>query len=239
MKKKSAEFNKGIIDDSFFDENYFGDGDSPTAGYNGLLNLEGMNRDMAKDFAPIFGLKKGDRVLDLGCAAGMMVSNWQQAGIDACGIDISRYAIEWGRKRYGLDKRIFCGSIHDLSRWPDDSFDFIFSQQVFEHLPAALCKDLAAECFRVHKPGGRMWVGLVLRHPSIAPETEVIDKDPSHQTMQYKEWWDRLFCDAGYRLYWDLEIAMIERSAMWKKLRWHQLAYLKPRIEVSHGSSDQ
>lgn len=229
MAKKTTGFKPGIIDGSFFDKNYWGDGDKPKAGYDGLLNLEGMNRDMARDFTPIFELKKGDRVLDLGCAAGMMVANWQQMGIDAYGVDISQYAIDWGRQRYGLGDRVFCGSAHDLREWPDAHFDFIFSQQVFEHLPETRCADLARECFRLHKPGGKMWVGLVLRPPSVALNVELTDLDPTHQTIRHKEWWDRIFCDAGYRLCWDLEIAMIEKSFMWKKLRWHQLAYYKPK----------
>lgn len=212
----------------FFNEKYWerGGGDKP--GYAGLATLEGMNRDMAREFVPIFGLAKGAKLLDLGCGGGYFVRSLLDLGIDAWGIDVSEYAIRQGRELYDLRDRIFVGSVHDLSRWKDETFDFIYSQQVFEHLPEEFTINLVKECFRVHKPGGHMWAGLVLRSYDIPADQKVSDRDPTHITVKHKDWWNDLFLQAGYRLCPDLEIRMVEQSDIWKKLRWHQLAYYRP-----------
>lgn len=212
----------------FYDEEWWerGGGDKP--GYNGIVTLEGMNRDFANEFIPIWRLSKGDKVLDLGCGAGWFVRALLDRGFDAKGIDISAYAIKRGHELYGLKGRIFEGSVHDLSRWPDEGFDFIYSQQVFEHLPEQYVDALVHECWRVHKPGGAMWVGLVLRPPQLAESMPLSDRDPTHITVKHREFWDSQFVPVGYRLYPDLEVGMIERSRHWQELRWGQLAYYKP-----------
>jgi cyclopropane fatty-acyl-phospholipid synthase-like methyltransferase len=215
----------------FFDEEWWERGGGTRAGYNGITTLEGMNKSFVKEFLPIWGLKKGDRLLDLGWGAGWFVRYCLDAGIDACGIDISAYAIARGRELYELDDRIVEGSIHDLSVWPDGHFDFLYSQQVFEHLPERYADDLIAECRRVHKPGGAMWVGLVLRPPQMSEDDAHTDREPTHITVKHRGFWDARFMAAGYRLYPALEVAMIEKSTNWQSLRWDQLAYYLPDEE--------
>jgi predicted SAM-dependent methyltransferase len=40
--------------------------------------------------------------------------------------------------------------------WPDNTFDFIFSEHMIEHVPYAAGRRMLEECFRVLKPGGRI-----------------------------------------------------------------------------------
>ena len=47
-----------------------------------------------KDFIKFYKLRKGDKVLDIGCAKGFFVNDLVDKGIDAYGIDISSYAIK-------------------------------------------------------------------------------------------------------------------------------------------------
>jgi cyclopropane fatty-acyl-phospholipid synthase-like methyltransferase len=225
---KLSKIEHDAVTGAFFDEEYWERGGGVKAGYEGIDTLIGMNRDMADEFIPIFGLKKGMKVLDLGCGAGWFVRALLDRGIDAYGIDVSEYAVKKGWELYGLKGRTIIGSIHDLGRCEDRQFDFLYSQQVFEHLPEAYCINLAKECYRIHKPGGRMWSGLVMRPSWQVPDFHYSDRDPTHFTIKYKDFWNELFCAAGYRLCPEIEIAMIEKSPTWQKLRWHQLAYLKP-----------
>src|SRR6185295_12398234 len=75
-----------------FGEMYF---DGPREyGYGGY-RYDGRWVPVAKDMIAHFGLEPGMRVLDIGCAKGFLVKDLQQAGagIEAFGLDISRYAL--------------------------------------------------------------------------------------------------------------------------------------------------
>jgi len=45
-------------------------------------------------------------------------------------------------------------SMADLSPYPDDSFDLVYSGQTIEHVPEPVADDVIAETFRVLRPGG-------------------------------------------------------------------------------------
>ena len=84
------------------------------------------------------------RVLDFGCGSGEMVSAYRAAGYQAFGCDIvvDRETPELRRIR-SEDLRI---------PFDDGTFDFVFSDQVFEHV--ADPERAACEIWRVLKPGG-------------------------------------------------------------------------------------
>src|SRR5690349_2186904 len=73
---------------------------------------------------------KPRRVLDAGCAMGLLVEAFWDRGVEAMGIDISPYAISRVRR----DMRPYCrvGSLTDPI---DGSFDLITCIEVMEHLP--------------------------------------------------------------------------------------------------------
>src|SRR5262245_31820464 len=75
-----------------FGEQYF---DGPREyGYGGY-RYDGRWAPVAQDMVTHFGLKPGDRVLDVGCAKGFLVKDLMKAlpGLEAFGLDISEYAI--------------------------------------------------------------------------------------------------------------------------------------------------
>jgi protein-L-isoaspartate(D-aspartate) O-methyltransferase len=76
-----------------FDKDYF-DGDR-TCGYGGY-KYDGRWQPFARKLIERYGLKPGDRVLDIGCGKGFLVYDLTQAlpGLHVIGIDISSYAIE-------------------------------------------------------------------------------------------------------------------------------------------------
>jgi cyclopropane fatty-acyl-phospholipid synthase-like methyltransferase len=61
-------------------------------GYGGF-RYDGRWQSVAQDIVDHFGLKLGDRVLDIGCAKGFLVKDLLALGIDAYGIDVSKYAL--------------------------------------------------------------------------------------------------------------------------------------------------
>jgi hypothetical protein len=84
------------------------------------------------------------RVLDAGCAWGLLVEALRERGVDAWGIDISEYAIT----QVSPDARPYCrvGSIADPI---DERYDLIVCLEVVEHMPAPEA-DRAIENFCAH-----------------------------------------------------------------------------------------
>lgn len=187
---------------------------------------------MDKAWGPLYDKK----LLDLGCAYGQVVAVASLWGMDAYGIDLSDYAIEQGIKEAGwLKDRIFQGSIHDLSRFPGDEFDILYSCQVFEHLPGEFCGQLAEETYRVAKPGGFLWASLVIDiHEDFQPQGfNPEDGDDTHINIRPYHWWDERFLAAGWK-----KAPRIDRQfrqartspdnfSFFEEYGWHSLCYQK------------
>ena len=75
---------------------------------------------------------KAPRVLDAGCAMGLLVEALVERGIDAWGIDISEYAI--AQAAPAVRDRVHVGS---LTTPLDGRYDLIVSIEVLEHMPPA------------------------------------------------------------------------------------------------------
>ena len=71
------------------------------------------------------------RLLDVGCADGLLVKTALARGWDAFGIDISNYAIDEARKTLG--DRVRSGVVEDCP-FPRDSFDAVFLSDTIEHV---------------------------------------------------------------------------------------------------------
>ncbi len=76
-----------------FDKDYF-DGDRKY-GYGGY-KYDGRWVAFAEKLIAHYGLKPGDKVLDIGCGKGFLVHDFRKVlpGLEAYGIDVSTYAIE-------------------------------------------------------------------------------------------------------------------------------------------------
>ena len=96
-----------------------------------------------------FGLKKGHRILDIGCGTGLASGPLIENGFDVTGVDPSASMIErananYPRSRWGV------GSAEKLAV-PDNAVDGAISAQAFD----LMNRDAAInEVVRVLKPGG-------------------------------------------------------------------------------------
>jgi SAM-dependent methyltransferase len=101
-------------------------------GYGGY-RYDGRWKPVAEAMAAHYGLKSGDRVLDVGCGKGFLLHELAQAvpGLEVAGIDISEYGIAHAKD----DVRPFLktGPCTTLP-WPDSHFDFVYSINVFHNL---------------------------------------------------------------------------------------------------------
>lgn len=96
----------------------------------------------------------GDRVLDIGSAAGAIVHYLSTFGCEAVGVDLSELGVQKARERFpGL--RFEVG---DAARLPfaDASFDKVVAADVTEHLDDATLRGMLAESQRVLVPNGTL-----------------------------------------------------------------------------------
>ena len=107
------------------------------------------------------GIKKGMKVLDLGCGDGTTALPEAKLGADVVGIDIARNLVEAGNRRaqeQGLTNLKFQeGDASNLEQVPDKSFDLVVS--IFGAMFAPRPFDVAKEMVRVTRPGGRIVMG--------------------------------------------------------------------------------
>jgi ubiquinone/menaquinone biosynthesis C-methylase UbiE len=107
------------------------------------------------------GVKKGMKVLDLGCGDGTTAVPEAKRGADVLGVDIARNLVEAGNRRareLGLTNLKFEeGDATDLAGLQDKSFDLVVS--IFGAMFAPKPFDVAKEMVRVTRPGGRIVMG--------------------------------------------------------------------------------
>jgi SAM-dependent methyltransferase len=101
-------------------------------GYGGY-RYDGRWRPFAEDLARHYGLKSGDKVLDVGCGKGFLLYELAQVvpGIEISGLDISTYAIESAKEEVKV--RLRTGNAVELP-YEDQSFDLVLSINTIHNL---------------------------------------------------------------------------------------------------------
>ena len=107
-------------------------------------------------------VKKGHRILDLGCGTATLTLLIKQAHPEAqvVGLDGDPKALEIARgkvARSGLTITLDEGMAFDLP-YPDNSFDRVFSGLLFHHLTREDKERSLKEVYRVLQPGGELHV---------------------------------------------------------------------------------
>lgn len=129
-----------------FDFDYW-DGDRKV-GYGGY-KYDGRWRKVADLLVAQYGLKPGDRVLDVGCGKAFLMYDLTQAvpGLEVRGIDISRYGIEHAKEE--MRPFLEVASAASLP-FDDKSFDLIISINTLHNL---FCFDLDKALREIERVG--------------------------------------------------------------------------------------
>jgi SAM-dependent methyltransferase len=182
-----------------FGEMYF---DGPRAyGYGGY-RYDGRWVPVARDIVAHFGLKAGDRVLDIGCAKGFLVKDLMQVcpGLEVFGLDISRYALMHCEPE--VIGRLHLGSCDSLP-FPDDSFAAVLSINTIHNM---------------NRDGALRALREVQRLSNGRAFIQVDSYRDAEQRQMFLEWvltalfhdypdgWRALFSEAGYTgdFYWTI-----------------------------------
>ena len=96
---------------------------------------------------------RGKKILEIGFKNGLFLNECREAGLISTGIEINREYYEKVKAKYpDLDILLCDGQTFPV---PDESFDFVVSYQVLEHIQSI--EHIFSECIRVLKPGGIMY----------------------------------------------------------------------------------
>ena len=115
----------------------------------------------------LMNIKKGQKILDLGCGQGFFCRAFGAAGATVIGIDISAELVAVARKRNSEDLKSHItyavGSAEKLADTPAHSVEAVTIVLAIQNMEKINL--VFAECARVLKPKGKVY--LVLNHPAF------------------------------------------------------------------------
>ena len=118
-------------------------------------------RDSGDALVRGLGIRKGLKVLDLGCGDGTTALPAARLGADVLGVDIASNLVEAGNRRVHDEGLANCrfqeGDACDLAGIDSHAFDLVVS--IFGAMFAPKPFDVAREMVRVTRPGGRIAMG--------------------------------------------------------------------------------
>lgn len=130
-----------------FDYNFF-DGERKY-GYGGYC-YDGRWEKVAENMINYYGLKPGNKILDIGCGKGFLLYEFKKLlpELEVIGIDISTYAVEHAKTE--IKDFIKLGQAEKLE-FPNASFDLVISLATIHNLPIFQLKKAVQEIIRVSK----------------------------------------------------------------------------------------
>lgn len=133
-----------------YSESYFHNSESGVVGYQNYIKDEGnIRRTSNRRLAHLETFVQPGRMLDVGCATGFFIDEAQKRGWKVEGLDVSTFAVEFARSRFGLK-----ATLGDLTEVPFQAgaYDAVTMWDVIEHVP-----DPSGYLRRAHellRPGG-------------------------------------------------------------------------------------
>jgi len=118
-------------------------------------SLESCGRNRARDILALPGATEATSFLEVGCWDGMVSAALQGSGKKCTGVDLRSEGFDPRSSAAGVELRQMDAERLDL---PDESFDFVFSYNSFEHF--ARPDRVLGEMKRVTKKGGSIWLSF-------------------------------------------------------------------------------
>ncbi len=189
-KAACAQISKKFGKDYFDGERQYGYG-----GYK----YDGRWRPFAEKLIDHYGLKTGDKILDIGCAKGFLVHDFRQAlpGLEAIGLDVSDYAIANAMPDVKPFLRV--GTAAELP-YPDHHFDLVVSVNTLHNLYLA---DLFKSLREIERVGRRHKFIVLDSYRNEREKVNLMYWQLTCECLFTPAEWEWIFQQAGYSGDWD------------------------------------
>jgi len=173
-----------------FGKDYW-DGDRKV-GYGGM-RYDGRWRVVAEAMAKHYGLKAGDKILDIGCGKGFLLYDFTQVvpGIEVRGLDVSSYAIEHAKEE--VKPFLQVGHAKHLP-FADNSFDLVISITTLHNL---YCHELDPALREMERVGRRKYL-VVESYRNEDEKANLLYWQLTCEAFCTPEEWDWWFRQTGY-----------------------------------------
>jgi hypothetical protein len=171
-----------------FDADYFLRGkENGVSLYENYRYLPELSVPMVKAIVAHCGIRRGDTVLDFGCARGYLVRVFREMGFACEGVDVSPWAI--GNADPEAFNYVRCSTV------PGGEYDWVVAKDVLEHVEEV--GDTACDLRRCARKGVFVVVPLSSSpgRPYVVPEYE---KDITHIHRLTLEAWAGMFMRPGW-----------------------------------------
>ncbi len=118
----------------------------------------------------------GNKVLEIGCAEGGLLSIFTKRGYQADGVELEASRAAIAKERLPHPERVIVGDITDplLEEQLDGPYDIIVMREVIEHI---LDKPAAVEMiFSLLKPGGYLFITFPLKYSPFSGHQQIAGK---------------------------------------------------------------
>jgi SAM-dependent methyltransferase len=141
----------------------------------------------------------GERVLDLGCAAGAISDYLSSLGCETVGVDAEPRAVEKARELFP-ELRFELADVAALP-FEDASFDKAVAADLVEHVDDATFRGMLAEARRVLRPGGTLSIYTPNpKHPieRLKAHDLLLARNPTHIGLRDAAALERMLGEAGF-----------------------------------------
>jgi len=162
--------------------------------YGGYRYMEGRWEKVARAMADHYGIKPGDKILDVGCGKGFLLFDFTKVvpGVEVYGLDISEYAIENSKEE--IKDRLQVGNAIKLP-FEDHSFDFVYSITTLHNLH---CYDLDKALREIERVGKKNKYICVESYRNEIEKANLLYWQVTCEAFNTPEEWDWWFKQTGY-----------------------------------------
>ncbi|HPF26352.1 MAG TPA: methyltransferase domain-containing protein [Steroidobacteraceae bacterium] len=153
-------------------------------------NLDDIGQSISRFIKARYPKFKPARILDLGCTIGHNTGSWKDTYPDAqvIGIDVAAPCLRYAHARAQAQSRAVDFEQMNATelRYPDASFDVVFSSMFLHEVPRKDISRVIAEAHRVLKPGGLMLHMELPPNAQLSPyDAFYLDWDSSYNNEPY------------------------------------------------------
>lgn len=162
--------------------------------YGGYRYMPGRWIKVAQAMADHYGIKPGDKILDIGCGKGFLLYDFTLAvpGVEVYGIDVSQYAIDNSKEEI-RDRLTVCSATK--LPFADGEFDFVFSINALHNLH---CYDLDAALREMQRVGKKNRYICVESYRTEEEKANLLYWQVTCEAFNTPEEWEWWFKTTGY-----------------------------------------